>query len=147
MSLKTELESMCRHPDGYFYVQDATGKYRTPIVFLCSLSPDILNARYGFRSTGGQKEYWIYRTDYGASTEEFVFRTYVPEGRQGWATDFESTKSSQTHYYEARTKDGQMVSLCGKQKRKDDESALFILQPQSGTTCKACAKELAQRKG
>lgn len=145
MSLKSELEAMCRHPDGYLYVQDAAGKYRTPIVFLCSLPPDILNARYGFRNVGGQKEYWVYRNEHGSTREEFVFRTYVPEGRQGWAKGFDAPATEQVHYYESRVKDGQMASLCGKSKRKDDDAALFVLHPAPGLLCKACSKELAKR--
>ena len=79
MSLKTELESMCRHPDGYFYVQDASGKYRTPIVFLCSLSQDVLNARYGFRLVGGQKECLVAEILRGFKMQVPTFDVYEEE--------------------------------------------------------------------
>lgn len=142
MSLKTELEAYCRHPQGYFYVQDANGSYHSPVKFLISLSPEILNARYGFRSTGGHKEYWVYKDGLYGSKEEFVFRTYVPEGRWGWATDFEETKASQTHYYGEKSPDAKLVSLCGKHKRADNESALFVLNPPANKVCKQCLKKL-----
>ena len=142
MSLKTELEGLCRHPQGYFYVQDVHGNYLSPARFLVSLPPELLEARYGFRTIGGQKEYWIYKQGFLGAKEEFIFRTYVPEGRLGWATDFEHTPKSQTHYYAERSSDGQLVSRCGKHKRRDDDKALFILHPQPATMCKACLKEL-----
>ena len=142
MSLKTELEGLCRHPQGYFYVQDAQGNYLSPARFLVALPKETLNARYGFRVSGGQKEYWIYQQGFLGAKEEFIFRTYVPEGRLGWATDFEHTPKSQTHYYGERDSAGILVSLCGKHKRKDDDKALFILRPAPATMCKSCLKEL-----
>ena len=142
MRLKTELEGFCRHPQGYFYVQDAQGNYLTPARFLVGLPPETLNARYGFRSSEGQREYWIYKQGFSGAKEEFIFRTYIPEGRLGWATDFEQTPASQTHYYGERDLGGMLVSLCGKHKRGDDDKALFILHPAPGTMCKNCLKEL-----
>jgi len=141
MSLKTEIEGFCRHPQGYFYLQDASGNYFTPAQFLISLSPEILNARYGFRASGGQKEYWIYQQGFSGSNEEFIFRTYIPEGRGGWATDFEQTPESQTHYYAEHDAEVQLISLCGRHKRRDDDNALFILHPAPGKMCKNCLKE------
>ena len=142
MSLKTELEGLCKHPQGYFYVQDVHGNYLSPARFLVSLTPELLEARYGFRTSGGQKEYWIYKQGFLGAKEEFIFRTYVPEGRLGWATDFEHTPKSQTHYYAARNSEGMLLSLCGKHKRRDDDKALFILHPQPASLCKTCLKEL-----
>ncbi|MEI6072490.1 MAG: hypothetical protein WCS31_11910 [Verrucomicrobiae bacterium] len=141
MSLKTEIEGFCRHPQGYYYFQDASGNYFTPAQFLVLLPPEVLSARYGFRTTGGQREYWIYQQGFSSSKEEFIFRTFIPEGRLGWATDFEQTPASQTHYYGERNSAGLLVSLCGKHKRRDDDSALFLLHPPPGKMCKACLKE------
>ena len=142
MSLKTELEGFCRHPQGYFYIQDAQGNYVSPARFLVGLTPEIFNARYGFRVSGGQKEYWIYKQGFLGAKEEFIFRTYVPEGRLGWATDFEHAPTSQTHYYAERNSEGMLLSLCGKHKRRDDDKALFVLHPAPGSMCKNCLKEL-----
>lgn len=142
MSLKTELEGFCRHPQGYFYVQDAKGNYLSPFQFLVSLPPEIQNSRFRFQTSGGHREYWVFQQGYSGTKEEFVFRTYIPEGRLGWATDFDHTPASQTHYYGERNKEGLLVSLCGKSKRKDDENALFILHPLPDKVCKSCLKEL-----
>ena len=147
MSLKTEIESFCRHPQGYYYLQDANGTYVTPAHFLVSLSPEILNARYGFRTVGGQREYWVYQHGFSSAKEEFIFRTYIPEGRLGWATDFDTKPKSETHYYASRNKAGQLVSLCGKSRRPDDDTALFILHPPPGKMCKNCLKELNKSVG
>ncbi len=142
MSLKTELEGFCRHPQGYYYVQDASGNYFTPFQFLVALPKEILNSRFRFQTSGGQREYWVQKQGYSGIKEEFVFRTYIPEGRLGWATDFDQTPASQTHYYGQRNKEGQLVSLCGKSKRRDDDNALFILHPIPGKVCKSCWKEV-----
>ncbi len=141
MSLQTEIEGFCRHPQGYYYLQDANGNYFTPAQFLVSLPREVLNSRYGFRTSGGQREYWIYQQGFSSSQEEFIFRTYIPEGRLGWATDFEQTPASQIHYYAERNAEGRLVSLCGKHKRPDDDTALFILHPPPGKMCKNCLKE------
>lgn len=143
MSLKTELEGFCRHPQGYFYVQDSEGNYLSPARLLLSLSPQIMNSRYGFRASGTQKEYWIYKQGAYGTQEEFIFRTYVPEGRLGWATDFEASPKSQTHYYSERNREGRLVSLCGKHIRPDDDTALFILNPPPDKVCKHCQKKLS----
>ena len=83
MSLKTELEGFCRHPQGYFYIQDVNGNYLSPARFLVSLSQEVMNSRYGFRKSGTQREYWIYQQGFLGAKGVAAHVGIIPERNRG----------------------------------------------------------------
>jgi hypothetical protein len=145
MSLRDELKELCKHQEGFLYLKDSSENYYTPSQLLEVLPSETLNLEFGFKAGGNEpKVYWVYKKKFlFLQKEEYIFETYIPEGRTGWATDFWESPDFKIHYYDG-TKDeyGGLKSVCNRDQRADDEMTLFIPSPDPHRICKFCEKKL-----